>query len=174
MMPSRLYIGAVMLGAVMISQSASALSCARPDLVQTLEDAKASPKIYHVLVGRFLSRADRPQHGGYGSPEDQFTPKPPILTPAVFEGVSLATSPGQDYPLRQFRVDIETSCIGPWCSSPPDSSQELISFVEARDGRPPILRISPCPNSTFQAEAKAVRKLRQCLTRVCQSEGRSW
>jgi len=173
-MTSRFNFGGAVCGimaALMVSQSASALSCARPDLVRTLEDAKASPKIYHVLVGRFISRGS-PKHnpGGYVSPEEQFKPKPPVITQSLFEGVSLAQTPRQDHQLTRFPVDIETSCIGPWCSSAPQSDQELIAFVEARPGQSPILRISPCPSQAFRADPKQVSKVRQCLDQTCEPE----
>jgi len=48
-------IMAGLIGALLVSDSAFALSCVRPDLIKTLEEAKASPKIYYVLVGRFVS-----------------------------------------------------------------------------------------------------------------------
>jgi len=171
-MASRLDFGPALFGGLlvvfMMSQSASALSCARPDLLRTLEEAKASPKIYHVLVGRFVSRGSPNQNtDGLVSPEDQFKPRPPVITQSLFEGVSLAPSRRQNTRLSRFPVDIETSCIGPWCSSPPDSNQDLIALVEARPGQSPILRLSPCPGNSFLAEAEEVKKLRQCLSRTC-------
>ena len=182
-----LTITAAVTGAVttvlMLSHSASALSCARPDLVRTLEEAKASPKIYYVLVGRFISLSkptpnpmpnpsSDPTYNPNAEvfPEDPFRPKPPMLTKSYFEGVSLAPRRRNDYRLSNFPVDIETSCIGPWCSNAPDSNQELIAFVEARDGQAPILRISPCPSQTFSADREEVQKVRQCLDKRCESD----
>jgi hypothetical protein len=176
-MTSRSIFGAVLIGALMFSQSASALSCARPDLVRTLEDAKDSPKIYHILVGRFqsLTRGPAfPQMGPNMPPEDQFKPKPPRLMPSYFEGYSLAKNPRRDVPLSRFPVDIEVSCIGPWCSDVPAADRELIAFVEARPGQTPVLRISPCPSQTFAADRKQVRKVRQCLDRKCQADEPNW
>ncbi len=164
--------GALMISLIasMVPTSASALSCLRPDLLRTLEEAKASPKTYHILVGRFVSDAPKFNPGGSISPKDQFKPKPPVITQSLFKGISLATSRQQDQVLTRFAVDIETSCVGPWCSSPPQSDQGLIAFVEARSGQSPILRISPCPSQTFRADAEQVRKVRQCLTKDCPPE----
>lgn len=170
MMKIRSICGAV-LGALMLSDSAFALSCMRPDLVKTLEDAKASPKLYHILVGRFVSNTPRPQKPDYGRPpEDQFKPKPPVMTRTWFEGYSLAQNQRNDYHLTRFPVDIETSCMGPWCSSVPGNDRELIAFVEAREGQAPLLKISACPYWTFSAERKQVQKLRQCLDTTCVSK----
>ena len=46
----------------MLSDSAFALSCMRPDLIKTLEDAKASDKVYHILVGKFMSNPSAYQY----------------------------------------------------------------------------------------------------------------
>jgi len=170
-------ICAAVLGTLMLSDSAFALSCMRPDLVKTLEEAKASEKIYHILVGEFVSVNPLPKHkayGGYTSPEDQFKSKPPVITTTYFEGYSLAKHPHMDVPLSRFPVDVETSCVGPWCSSVPSPDSKIIAFVEARNGQAPILKISPCPYWTFNADAKQVQKTRQCLDKTCESETPNW
>lgn len=170
-------IFAAALGTLMLSDSAFALSCARPELVKTLEEAKASEKLYYIVVGKFVSMSSRPKNkygDGYISPEDQFKPKPPIITTTYFEGYSLAKDPRQDSYLTRFPVDIETSCIGPWCSDIPSADSNLIAFIEARDGQPPLLKISPCPNYTFAAERHQVKKVRQCLGESCEAEAPNW
>ena len=170
-------IGAAILGTMLMAESASALSCMRPDLVKTLEEAKASEKLYHILVGKFVTRGPRPKsrsHTGFNSPEDQFRSKPPLITRTYFEGYSLAKYPHQDGHLTRFPVDIETSCAGPWCSDVPQSNRALIAFVEARQGQAPLLKISPCPSWTFSAEPQSVQKVRQCLDKSCQSEAPDW
>jgi len=161
---------------LMLTPSAHALSCARPDLVKTLEEAKASEKLYHILVGKFITVSPRPltPYNEILRPEDQFKPRPPVITRTFFEGYSLAKRPYMDSRLTRFPVDIETSCAGPWCSSVPSSDRPLIAFVEARHGQAPLLKISPCPSWTFPAEPQKVAKLRQCLDRTCQPENRHW
>jgi len=79
-----------------------------------------------------------------------------------------------DQPLTRFPVDIETSCVGPWCSGVPSSDRDIIAFVEAREGQPPLLKISPCPYWTFNAEPKQVSKVRQCLDKTCEVEAPDW
>lgn len=170
-------IFAAALGGLIFSESAFALSCARPDLVKTLEEAKASEKLYYILVGKFTSMSLPPKtryQGGYVSPEDQFKPKPPVITSTFFEGYSLAKHPRHDGHLTRFPVDIETSCVGPWCSAVPSEDSKLIAFVEVRDGYPPLLKISPCPSVTFAAEKRQIKKVRQCLDRSCKPESPNW
>ena len=171
------FILASALGALMLSESAFGLSCMRPDLVKSLEEAKESPKIYHILVGRFKSVSREPAYPKMGPnmpPEDQFKPRPPRIMQSYFEGYSLAKTPHQDWPLSRYPVDIEVSCMGPWCSSVPSPDRQLIAFVEARPGLPPILKISPCPGKTFEADGKQVQKIRQCLDKKCASEEPNW
>jgi len=165
------------LGTLMVSESAFALSCARPEVVTTLEDAKTSEKLYHILVGKFITTSPRPKNSSNSedsSRVEQFKPKPPVITRAYFEGYSLAKHRRMDQPLTRFPVDVETSCVGPWCSGVPSSDRDLIAFVEAREGQPPLLKISPCPYWTFNAEPKQVRKVRQCLDKTCEVEAPDW
>lgn len=171
------FLMAALLGSLMLSESAFALSCMRPDLVKTLEDAKASEKLYYVLVGKFVSPTPQPKHfdnGVYILPEDQFKPKPPVITRSYFEGFSVAKQARQDGHLTRFPVDIETSCMASWCSSVPQDSREVIAFVEARPGQAPLLKISPCPSMMFGATKPQVQKIRQCLDKSCEPEAVNW
>ena len=164
---------------LLLTESALALSCARPELIKTLEDAKASEKTYHILVGQFVSSSANPKQDIYrlkdvikSHPENQFKPRPPKITKTVFEGYSLANNPSQDVPLTRYPVDIETSCAGPWCGSIPQHHDKIIAFVEAREGQAALLRIGPCPSLVFSVKSEngKVQKIRQCLDRTCQSD----
>lgn len=154
------------IAATMLGSSAHALSCVAPDLAKTMEEAKASDKMYNILVGRFYHRAAKPPPIDF---ENQFQSRPPTLTPAFFEGYGLSPNPQTDQPLRAYRVDIETSCAGPWCGSLPQPGTEQIAFVEERPGQPPILRISACPGMMFSAKPQDTRTdmLRTCFDRPC-------
>lgn len=160
--------GAVFIGALMASQSASALSCAQPNLQRVIEEAKASEKIYYVLAGRFSPQTKNTRRGGYdprlngGSFQESKE-----ITRVSFEGYSIAPSRAGDQELVRFPVDIETSCAGPWCSGVPDSDRELLAFVEARDGEAPILRIGPCPKFVYPANPPNIETVRDCLTGTC-------
>lgn len=166
--PKRSIFGAALLGALMMSRSASALSCAQPNLKRVVEDAKASETIYYVLAGRFISQAKNTRRGGYDpSVGGRGFQESKEITRVTFEGYSIAPSRAGDQNLTRFPVDIETSCAGPWCSGVPDASQELLAFVEARDGEPPILKIDPCPQFVYPANPETVETVRACLTTSC-------
>ncbi|RKQ71765.1 hypothetical protein DES40_1095 [Litorimonas taeanensis] len=174
------------MGALMMGQTASALSCAMPDLAQKMEEAKASDTVYHIFVGKFrtITHGINPPkpldtyQDSYGAPHQGIpphqAPQPPKIQRAFFEGFSLGPNRRYDVPLSGLPVDMEIGCAGPWCGSAPSSEQTHIAFVEARNGRPPLLRVSACPNWVFQTEPNdgKVRKLRQCYDKTCQSEGR--
>ena len=67
---------------LMVAESASALSCMRPDLAQTMETAKASETIYSVLVGTLETPPTQQMTQEVIRPEDQFKSRPPVITPA--------------------------------------------------------------------------------------------
>lgn len=169
-------VGALLASELLAPKSALALSCARPDLARTMEKAKASETVYHILVGNFTSRPTRIIPRGYdgiynnrGHINNQFKPKPPQLTKTWFEGYSLTPNSRHDVKLLRFPVVVETSCVASWCSSVPSSSERQIAFVEARPDRAPLLRVSPCPEMIFPVGAREanVRKLRKCFDRPC-------
>jgi len=161
------------MGAVLLSESAFALSCARPDLLRSLDAAKASPKTYHILVGRFTPKTISPPRIPKQLRDHQLT-RTTEVTQSSFEGVSLAQDSRYDEALSGYPVDIEISCTGPWCARAPGSKQELIAFVEARPGQAPILRLSPCSSQTFSAASEQVEKVRQCLTQSCPPDKPNW
>lgn len=173
MMHKLLTLTVMISGAIMLSNTASALSCMHPDLIRTLEDAKDSPKTYYILVGNFTSQASGPAFTPWEAlpPEDQMKQRLPRIMPSTFEGYSLAKNRRQDVPLTRYPVDIEVSCAGPWCSDVPSPDRELIAFVEARDGQAPLLTLSPCPSQTFTAGSKQLRTIRRCLDKTCASPG---
>ncbi len=132
--------------------SASALSCMAPDLVRTMEDAKASEKLYHIFVGevtliskRELPRTDIPPD--WLGPDGDF-PKP-VRAKMRFDGYSLARSPRADQPLSGFPLDVETRCAAHWCGGLPPQGEMIIAFVEARPEQPPILSLHACPQWVF-------------------------
>jgi len=157
------------LSTFVLAESALALSCMRPDLSKTMEEAKASDVTYSILVGTFATPPTSQMPQENIRPEDQFKPRPPVITPAKFTGYALTSDATTDAPLSEFPVDIETSCIGPWCSSPPSSETDAIVFVEMRENQSPVLKISPCPQWVFplQSSLKQVKMLRSCFDKTC-------
>ena len=155
-MRSGLILGFVTLGAMLFSHSASALSCARPNLVDVLEEVKASPKLYYILRGNFDSRP-------HATAQER-------VTQTHFRGVSLAPGRGADRHLTRFPVKVETSCAGPWCASAPPPKRSVIAFVEASTrGWSGLLNIGPCPQYVFDATPENIQTVRSCLKSTCAS-----
>lgn len=170
------------LGVALSAQGAFALSCMRPDLIGTLEKAKASEKTYYILVGTFVPqdpnfkpqssyRDPRSSEGGFidGRPK----PIPPTITPMWFEGYSLTNNENFDVPLTRFPVAVKTSCAGPWCSSPPTGNMTQIAFTEERPGQMPLLSVGPCPDMIFALNSNApqIDRIRDCLDESCAPAG---
>ena len=165
--------------ALMLSESALALSCVRPDLARTMESAKASDDLYYIFVGTFETPPQPKQDydPGLGT---QFPFKPPLArsVPARFDGIGLSQMPQYDSQLRAMPVQINLTCAGPWCASVPTPGKPVIAFVKARQNQPPLLEIGPCPNYVFSLrepvmqspEPKQIKRLRQCFEKSCKSK----
>ena len=162
---------AAALSALTFNESALALSCMRTDIGQAMETAKSSDKLYYVLVGRF--RTDRPAQPK--SPyANQFETRPTTVSSAWFDGYALTPQREYDMPLKQFPLDMEIKCSGPWCGNAPASDRDQIAFVEARPNQSPILRISACPEWVFNVgpQQAEIQRLRDCFDRPCEVKER--
>jgi len=154
------FLASAILGTVLWAefglQSVAALSCIAPDLARTMEDAKASDKLYHIIVGEFtlVSKQELPRKNnvpGWSGPD---FPNP-VRAEMRFDGYSLASSAYADQPLSDFRLDAETSCAAHWCGGLPAEDKTFIAFIEARPGhkgQKPILTLGPCPQYLFWAQ----------------------
>lgn len=170
----------------MLTESAHALSCMRPDLARTMETAKASDDLYYIFVGTFETPPQPKQDFGHGG-QGQFKPRPARIVPARFDGVTLSQFPQYDSPLRAAPVVIKLSCAGPWCASVPAPGKPVIAFVKARQGQTPLLELGPCPNYVFSLggalpppssagpfnEPKRLTRLRQCFDKKCLTDTNS-
>lgn len=130
------------------AQSAAALSCMRPDLAKTMDDAKASEKLYHIIVGEFtligqqeIPRTDVPPN--WHGPATDFPN--PVRAQMRFDGISLSSNQYSDQALTDFRLEVETSCAAHWCGGLPAQGKEVIAFIEVRPGDVPVLRMGACP-----------------------------
>ncbi len=126
---------------------ASALKCVPPDLTRSMEDAKASEKLYYIFVGelelvskRNLPRTDIPAGWKAERAKTRFT------------GYSLAADATRDQRLVDLPMEVETICAAHWCGRLPATGREIIAFVEAPPNGPPRLRISPCPQWVFHIQ----------------------
>lgn len=144
----------------------SALSCVRPDLLKSVNEAKNSNTVYYIFAGHIIP--NNPVEYSV-DPSRDVTPKPPKVVAAKFVGRSLAPNRQQDYVLENYPINVEISCISVWCGQLPAPTEEIIAIVEARPNESPVLTIGPCPGSIFPALERSVQSVRECLGADCQN-----
>jgi hypothetical protein len=131
----------------MISGQAHALSCMRPDPIETFQQVAAAPESYYVLYGELTFDETLLPPGVL---DNQARSPDPI--PAQFSGKGL-TQQGftSDYVSP---VTLQISCAGPWCGSA-RSGGNAIYFVEATN--PPVTMIAgACGGRIFEDPPQAV------------------
>lgn len=135
--------------------SAAALSCMAPELTRTMEDAKASEKLYYIIVGDFelVSKQEIPRRDippNWHGPASDFPN--PVRAKMRFDGFSLSPNPNSDQALTNFRLEVETSCAAHWCGGLPPQGKNVIAFIEVRPGNLPVLRMGACPQWLYYVQ----------------------
>lgn len=131
----------------MIAGQAVALSCLRPDPIDTFQRLAEAEEAYMVLRGTltFDESALPPSVGANDTPQ-------PDPIPGFFVGSGL-TEEGftEDY---AGDVLLQVSCTGPWCGGA-RSDVEAIWFLPFSDA-PVTLQADPCGSMTFYEPTEAV------------------
>ncbi len=134
------------LGLTALATQATALSCLRPDPIETFQRVAAAPEGYFVLYGQMtFDESALPA----GVSNDNVRDPDPI--PARFTGKGL-TIQGftSDYISP---VTLQVGCAGPWCGSA-RSGVDAIYFVRADD--PPVtMQAGPCGGMIFEEPDQA-------------------
>lgn len=166
---------AAALGAVLMAESASALSCMRPDLMRTMEQAKASDTHYYIFIGTFQRQHPAPLRPKPAPGSYEYNHPKPERAMTWFDGRAMGRTARSDARLSRFPVEVQTSCAGPWCGSVPSSGQPVIAFVEIRRGQAPLLTVGPCPEWVFRVNPQEdqVSRLRDCLDKPCKPDPRA-
>lgn len=121
---------------------AAALSCLRPDLARSFNQATASEKTYVVLYGTFDFDLRKLPQVDWDRQQD-VKPDNPIR--ARFTGHSLSRQGFVPSSIK--RMTLNAQCFGPWCSAlAPDTP--YLAFVE-KIGDRYTLAISPCGGFAF-------------------------
>ena len=138
-----------------IAGQGHALSCLRPDAIETYQRLAAAPESYFVLKGTltFDESALPPSVGS----NDTIAPDP---IPGSFVGTGL-TQGGFDADYVS-EVLLQVQCAGPWCGSA-QSGVEAVWFVPFSDP-PATLQADPCGSMTFYDPApETVAMLESCM-----------
>lgn len=131
----------------MISGQAQALSCLRPDPIDTFQRVAAAAESYHVFYGQ-LTFDENALPSGVLANQTRI----PDPIPGRFVGKSL-TADGftRDYVSN---VMLQIGCAGPWCGSA-RSGVDAVYFVPATD--PPVtMQANPCGGMIFEDPSEAV------------------
>lgn len=133
---------------VALANQATALSCLRPDPIDTFQRVAAAPESYFVLYGKLTFDEDALP----GMVTDQVIAEtPPLSIPAQFHGKGLT--------LRGFTSDyispatLQVTCLGPWCGSA-RSGVDALYFVRA-DNSPVAMVADPCGGMIFEEPSQA-------------------
>lgn len=166
------------LAAACLSSPAAALSCMRPDIAQTMENAKASDDLYYILFGTFKStpvpKVPRPNKpgppiNGIQRVDPWMNGVGPHRVQARFRGRILSHAPQYDQMVTDIPIDIAVKCAGPWCGGAPANGTDYIAFVKSRAGQPLELTIGACPDKLhkFDSSKRQIETLRSCFDKSC-------
>ena len=129
-----------LVGALLAATQATALTCARPDPIQSFRDAQAAPESYVVLYGNLDFDAGR-------MPPDGFSQDPnprPAPVEAAFQGVAMGPQ-GFTRPVQE-AVTLQPTCAGPWCGSIAPGTYLLFAEVTESGYR---VELGPCGGRAF-------------------------
>ncbi len=131
----------------MISGQAQALSCIRPDPIETFKRVAAAPESYFVLYGELTFDEDLLPPGT----RDISTPVPGPIS-ANFAGTGLTKQGFTSSYVSPVTLDIQ--CVANWCGSA-RSGGDALYFVEATD--PPVTMVAgACGGMIFPDPSQAV------------------
>lgn len=139
----------------LLGAPALALSCMRPDVAVSYQNAAEASEVYIVVKGtltfneRLLPERDLTQTENKGT-----------LVPARIKGVSLSRS-GFDAPFER-DITLDVQCFGPWCGGAA-SGVEYLAFLQ-RTGANYVMGIDPCGSFVFpEPTAEQVKQAEQCM-----------
>jgi hypothetical protein len=144
------------------TQTASALSCARPDIARSFQYWNDAPQEYVIARGVLTSTMPVPKmpkrSGNINKPNK---PTPRIYK---FSGVAIGETRNMKWASK---VIVAPSCAGPWCAGYPESGAEAVMALE-KTSFGYRLNLGPCGGNIFTQDLEAKENaLRQCLSGKC-------
>ncbi len=115
-----------------LPQTASALSCLRPDVARSFTQAAEAEAVYSVVLGTFRGGADV---------------EPPATLTVQFDGRALSDT-GFDLPFAA-PVSVEITCLSAWCGYAPADDVTTLAFLRWDGEGGYVLSESACPQWSF-------------------------
>lgn len=141
-----------------LAAPAWSLSCIRPDIVRTFEEARDSEAGFWIVRGRIISDGPIavPQPDASGRYKDNAV----ASTPVQFVGVGLR--PNGEFADFEKDITLTVSCIAHWCGSPPLNT-EVFASIEVKDSGPE-LQVDACSSRVIPFSEDGEKRLLQCLS----------
>ncbi len=138
-----------------LATPALALSCLRPDVVQTYKRAAEAEESYSVVIGTIrFDESKLPKSVGNDSP-------PNTRIAARFQGKALTKS-GFDMPFAR-NITLEVLCFGPWCGGA-GSDETYLAFLK-REETGYVMEADPCGGMLFQSPTEhMLDQVERCFT----------
>ena len=141
-----------------LAAPAWSLSCIRPDIVRTFEEARDSDAGFWIVRGRIIADGPvaTPEPDANGRYKDNAVAK----TPAQFVGVGLR--PNGEFADFKRDITLSVSCIAHWCGSPPLDT-DVFAAIEVKDSGPE-LQVDACSSRVMPYSEDGEKRLLQCLS----------
>lgn len=156
-------LACILAAALSVPISATALSCARPDVRRAYQAAARSPETYIVVFGKLDFDPARLPGKPTGSEED-------MKLSARLTGRAVTRSGFSAWLDR--RITIEVRCVSVWCGSIP-RGKDMLMFLR-QSGAGYSLDVGPCPGFAFpNPDGRMLRQVRACLSGASCQPGRN-
>ena len=141
-----------------LAAPAWSLSCIRPDIVRTFEEARDSKAGFWIVRGRILADGPiaMPQPDAGGRYKDNSS----ASTPVRFKGAGLR--PNGEFASFEMDITLTVSCFAHWCGSPPLDT-EVFAAIEVKDSGPE-LQVNACSGRVMPYSEDDEKRLLQCLS----------
>jgi len=142
---------------IALSGPAFALSCMRPDVARTYQEAADAEEAYIVVHGRLDFDESRLPKTDMAN--QQATP-PDTLIPARIDGKAMSFD-GFTIPFTR-EITLNAQCFGPWCTGAASGTDYLAFLKKGADGY--LLSLTPCGGFGFANPSDAaLEKVHSCF-----------
>ncbi len=142
---------------LMLASPASALSCLRPDIVSTFEQARDAEAGYWIVKGRISANGPitEPQPNDMGLHKDDAKASTPVRVTG--EGLK----PDGTFAAFDRDITLSVTCLAHWCGSVNLDHTHFMA-IEVKDTGPELFA-DPCSSQIVPYTADGEERLRRCV-----------